>query len=547
MTQPDHFEAEFRCIEKASELVDKWNELGIVNKKYILIKPHMLRKSNMMMELLRLLTFGMALGLTSPRSAARKAIANSDVDSNENKLQVAENKNEQEKDDDGDGSELAVVSLLDVLLAEHIRKENEAAEENDKILVGELVIMEPYLNGEFTKWNSNGGWQNPDAIESSVQAFCHWSYHYSNEELLFCDAQGINRSDKYILTDPCIVSNKDFARDENGAIIDSNEQTYGVTDAGREFLLNWFRTHKCNKFCDKTWAKPTEIEVLNVPEAVKNASKVRSSVFNSATKGMGSITVGDSVLGANIIRQNYSLNGVDYARWPHIHKNEQVVKIGQMMVAVTETKLSKLKKDKDKPKENDKDTIVSVKKEDANKTGKEKGKGKKESNDKTDKKKGKGKKTGNNSKDKNSNSNKKKKGAEKEKLDKSSKGKRKESVDKTSKPIVKKENCVLILTNRNRLLIHWVDRKESKEDENDDDDDDDDEDDEDEEICTEIPQSKVKEVRLNQGFDNTFNVLVKKKKKKVQVFLFDCRDGKIGKDWKQDIEAAFDMKIKDED
>ena len=518
----------------------------------------MLRKSNMMMELLRLLTFGMALGLTSPRSAARKA--NSDVENNENKLQVAENKNEQEKDDDGDGSELAVVSLLDVLLAEHIRKENEAAEEkqDDKILVGELVIMEPYLNGEFTKWNSNGGWQNPDAIESSVQAFCHWSYHYSNEELLFCDAQGINRYDKYILTDPCIVSNKDFARDENGRIIDSNEQTYGVTDAGREFLLNWFRTHKCNKFCDKTWAKPTEIEVSNVPEAVKNASKVRSSVFNSATKGMGSITVGDSVLGANIIRHNYSLNGIDYARWKYIHKNEQVMKIGQMMVAVTETKLSKLKKDKDKdkdnPKEKDKDTIVSIKQEDANKKGKGKGKGKKDSNDKNDKKKGKGKhdhssktkKTRNNSKDKNSNSDKKKKGTEKEKVDKSSKGKKKESVDKTSKPVVKKENCVLILTNRNRLLIHWVDRKESKEDEDDDDDEEEEDDeDEEEEIYTEIPQSKVKEVGLNQGFDNTFNVLVKKKKKKVQVFLFDCRDGKIGKDWKQDIEAAFDMKIKD--
>ena len=234
-----------------------------------------------------------------------------------------------------DTKEAYNATLLDVLVGIFMDEQAEP-KKDDEIVLNENVMIEPYLNGTFTKWNSNGGWQNPESESASVQAFCHWTYHESGEKLLFCDAQGINKFDKYILTDPCIVSNKDFARDKNGNIINENEeQTYGVTDTGREFLLNWFRNHKCNEYCDKNWAKPTELDIESIPKAVKSAAKVKSSVFNSLVKGAGSVTLGNgSVLVGKKSRNNFTIGGIDYANSTHIYSkgNERIIKIGKMQL-----------------------------------------------------------------------------------------------------------------------------------------------------------------------------------------------------------------------
>ena len=104
----------------------------------------------------------------------------------------------------------------------------------------EWCLIEDYLPGEFIKWNSNSGWTSNE--KSCMQAFCHWTYHYSNGKILFCDAQGIITKKEYILTDPCILSIK-------GGI-------YGAADCGFDFILNWFKYHKCNKYCQKHWITP---------------------------------------------------------------------------------------------------------------------------------------------------------------------------------------------------------------------------------------------------------------------------------------------------
>ena len=53
----------------------------------------------------------------------------------------------------------------------------------------EQIIVEDYLDGKFRKWNSNSGWFGTCDVNASVQAFCHWTYHYTRGKLLFCDAQ----------------------------------------------------------------------------------------------------------------------------------------------------------------------------------------------------------------------------------------------------------------------------------------------------------------------------------------------------------------------
>eukprot|EP01084_Bolivina_argentea_P135188 238270_1 len=102
------------------------------------------------------------------------------------------------------------------------------------------VLIEEYLDGKYEKWNSNSGWcQNP---AMSVQAFCHWTYHHSKGNLLFCDAQGVRGENNYFITDPAIMS----------AIAGQ----YGCTDLGVDGIKQWFQVHKCNQFCSKDWIRP---------------------------------------------------------------------------------------------------------------------------------------------------------------------------------------------------------------------------------------------------------------------------------------------------
>jgi len=68
----------------------------------------------------------------------------------------------------------------------------------------EWLIFEKYLEGEWTKWNANNGYVNQSKL--SVHAYCHWTYHTSNGDLVMCDMQGVRDTDKYTITDPCICS-----------------------------------------------------------------------------------------------------------------------------------------------------------------------------------------------------------------------------------------------------------------------------------------------------------------------------------------------------
>ena len=111
---------------------------------------------------------------------------------------------------------------------------------NNEPAEGELVLVEDYLDGKFEKWNSNSGWFGEENI--SIQAFCHWTYHYTDGKLLFCDAQGIRTKNEYILTDPCILSWKGGK--------------YGSADCGKDYIITWFEKHKCNKFCQSKWITP---------------------------------------------------------------------------------------------------------------------------------------------------------------------------------------------------------------------------------------------------------------------------------------------------
>jgi hypothetical protein len=101
-------------------------------------------------------------------------------------------------------------------------------------------LVEPMLEGEFLKFNSNSGYVNGADF---MQALSHFSYHHSAGRYLLCDLQGGHYEDAYVLTDPVVMSN-------------DNEKRFGATDLGSEGIDNFFAHHKCNCFCQNNWMKP---------------------------------------------------------------------------------------------------------------------------------------------------------------------------------------------------------------------------------------------------------------------------------------------------
>jgi len=122
----------------------------------------------------------------------------------------------------------------------------------NKVKVGEWVLVERYLEGEWQKWNSNNGYVHHNT--SPIHAFCHWTYHHSKGRLLFCDVQGVKTKNSYILSDPCIVTNWDPK-------IKDSKPKYGLSDGGIQCITSFFLNHKCNKYCKKHWLKPKYLDI----------------------------------------------------------------------------------------------------------------------------------------------------------------------------------------------------------------------------------------------------------------------------------------------
>ena len=117
------------------------------------------------------------------------------------------------------------------------------------------LLVERYLNGKFTKFNSNNGYVNSDShgeesidlaigevkLTDFVHAFSHWVYVQTNHNVLVCDLQGVldmeGRRPIFRLTDPAICSKR------------RSSHRYGKTDLGVKGIRCFCFTHKCNDVC----------------------------------------------------------------------------------------------------------------------------------------------------------------------------------------------------------------------------------------------------------------------------------------------------------
>ena len=102
--------------------------------------------------------------------------------------------------------------------------------------LGEWVMVEDYLEGNFQKYISNSGWVRPHCTTEypSMPAFAHWSWVNTRGRRLVCDLQGVLNNDGYILTDPAILS---------------LQHAYGATDLAVHGMGLFFMTHQCTSIC----------------------------------------------------------------------------------------------------------------------------------------------------------------------------------------------------------------------------------------------------------------------------------------------------------
>ncbi|OTA81211.1 hypothetical protein M434DRAFT_380457 [Hypoxylon sp. CO27-5] len=104
---------------------------------------------------------------------------------------------------------------------------------------GEFISLEPYIDGNYVKYNSNFGYVNEDIpndpFNHAAQAFSHFTFERSWGRFLVCDLQGVGN----LLTDPSI-----HTKDENRFnLSDTNLHVEGF-----KFFM---ATHNCNFLCRK--------------------------------------------------------------------------------------------------------------------------------------------------------------------------------------------------------------------------------------------------------------------------------------------------------
>jgi len=101
-----------------------------------------------------------------------------------------------------------------------------------------FATIEPWLDGDFEKYNDNNLHVSDNAVHSTApglpQALSHFSYKYFNKEILLVDVQGMLKDKAYSLTDPAFHS---------------TASSFGKTDLGKKGIENFFVNHKCSTAC----------------------------------------------------------------------------------------------------------------------------------------------------------------------------------------------------------------------------------------------------------------------------------------------------------
>ena len=95
-------------------------------------------------------------------------------------------------------------------------------------------VLLPDYQENYKKWSGNYGFVNEPHYSPLLAAFSDWSYVITENYLIVVDLQGVDRENKYILTDPSIHC---------------QDPKFGNTNLGKVGIEQFFKTHKCSEIC----------------------------------------------------------------------------------------------------------------------------------------------------------------------------------------------------------------------------------------------------------------------------------------------------------
>ena len=108
------------------------------------------------------------------------------------------------------------------------------------------VAIEPYISGNYIKFSSNTGYENPD-FDAFIPAFSHYTWIRSKGIRVVLDAQGVFKDGKYYLTDPACQS---------------LDQKFGNSDLGAMGLCKFLLCHKHNDILIICFSNSSVIEFI---------------------------------------------------------------------------------------------------------------------------------------------------------------------------------------------------------------------------------------------------------------------------------------------
>ena len=123
------------------------------------------------------------------------------------------------------------------------------------------VAIEPFLDGEYIKFSSNTGYENPD-FDAYIPAFSHFTWIQSKGTRVVLDVQGIFKNGRYYLTDPACQS---------------IDQKFGNSDLGGMGLCKFVLCHKHNNICNNWKWIPKNFEGIL---KAYNATSIKRTSFS---------------------------------------------------------------------------------------------------------------------------------------------------------------------------------------------------------------------------------------------------------------------------
>ena len=82
-----------------------------------------------------------------------------------------------------------IVPMMATVDESTMTKSDTHRRKNNKIAKQEYVAIEEFIEGDYVKFNSNGGYENQELSEL-MPAFTHWTWEREHRKMMVCDLQG---------------------------------------------------------------------------------------------------------------------------------------------------------------------------------------------------------------------------------------------------------------------------------------------------------------------------------------------------------------------